>query len=199
MTPAAFLDRDGVIDEPVWDPRSETHESPYRPEDVVLVPGAAPAMARLRDAGFRLVLVSNQPAAAKGTVSLEALQSVHERVAELLRAEGVALDGAYYCYHHPNGVVAELSGPCACRKPAPGLLLDAAAELGLDLPASWMFGDADTDVEAAHAAGVACALIEHPLTPHRRTGRVVPELTATDLAAAVREVMRMTAAAGGTS
>jgi D-glycero-D-manno-heptose 1,7-bisphosphate phosphatase len=178
MTAAVFVDRDGVVNEPVWDARTESFESPYRPEDVALVPGAADGLRRLRDAGFTLVLVSNQPAAAKGQVTLEELAAVHERVAEALRTEGVQLDGVYYCHHHPD-----FTGPCECRKPAPGLLTRAADELGLDLAASWMIGDADTDVAAAHAAGATAVLVEHPRTAHRRTG-AVPDHTAPDLAGA---------------
>ena len=184
MTPAAFVDRDGVINEPVWDARTESFESPYRPEDVTLVAGAAEGLARLRDAGFRLVLASNQPAAAKGHVTLGDLDAVHERVVELLRTEGVGLDGAYYCHHHPD-----FGGPCDCRKPAPGLLLVAAGDLRLDLDASWMIGDADTDVMAAHAAGVRAVLVEHPDTAHRRGGPVEPERTAPDLARAAARIV----------
>ena len=102
---------------------------------------------------------------------------MHERVAELLRTAGVELDGVYYCHHHPD-----FTGPCDCRKPAPGLLLDAAAALDLELAASWMIGDADTDVTAAHAAGAQAVLVEHPQTAHRRRGAVAPEHTAPDLA-----------------
>jgi D-glycero-D-manno-heptose 1,7-bisphosphate phosphatase len=170
---AVFVDRDGVINEPVWD--VDSFESPYRPEDVALVPGAAEALARLRDAGFALVLVSNQPAAAKGTATREALDAVHERVMDALRIE---LDGVYYCHHHPD-----FTGPCECRKPAPGLLLRAADELGLELSESWMIGDADTDVAAARAAGVRAVLVEHPRTAHRRTGAVADHV-APDLAVA---------------
>ena len=177
MTAAVFVDRDGVINEPVWDTRTQSFESPYRPEDVALVPGAAEGLARL--AAFRLVLVSNQPSAAKGQTTLAALAAVHERVAELLRTAGVELDGAYYCHHHPD-----FTGPCECRKPAPGLLRDAAAELDLDLEASWMVGDADTDVTAAHAAGARAVLVEHPRTAHRRRGGARPDHTAPDLGAA---------------
>ena len=170
---AAFVDRDGVINEPVWD--VDSFESPYRPEDVVLVPGAAAALARLRDAGFALVLVSNQPAAAKGKATREALDAVHERVMDALRIE---LDGVYYCHHHPDH-----TGPCDCRKPAPGLLLRAADELGLELSESWMIGDADTDVAAARAAGTRAVLVTHPRTGHRRNGAEA-DLTAPDLAGA---------------
>jgi D-glycero-D-manno-heptose 1,7-bisphosphate phosphatase len=114
LKPAVFVDRDGVINEPVFDPRTGTHESPYRPEDVTLVPGAVAGLKRLRDAGYALVLASNQPSAAKGQTTLEQLHAVHERVAALLRTAGVQLDGAYYCHHHPD-----YTGPCECRKPAP--------------------------------------------------------------------------------
>ena len=87
------------------------------------MPGAAEGLQRLQAAGLKLVLVSNQPSAAKGQVTLDDLAAVHERVAEALRTAGVELDGAYYCHHHPD-----FTGPCECRKPAPGLLLDAAAD-----------------------------------------------------------------------
>jgi D-glycero-D-manno-heptose 1,7-bisphosphate phosphatase len=185
MTPAVFVDRDGVLNEPVWDARTGSFESPYRPEDVALVPGAAAGLARLRAAGFKLVLASNQPAAAKGHVTLAELAAVHERVVGALRSAGVELDGAYYCHHHPD-----FSGPCDCRKPAPGLLLDAAAELDLDLAASWMVGDADTDVAAAHAAGAKAVLVEHPRTAHRRRGAAAPEHTAADLPSAAALIAR---------
>jgi D-glycero-D-manno-heptose 1,7-bisphosphate phosphatase len=177
MTAAVFVDRDGVINEPVWDTRTQSFESPYRPEDVTLVPGAAEGLAALRE--FKLVLVSNQPSAAKGQTTFEALDAVHERVAALLRTAGVELDGAFYCHHHPD-----FTGPCECRKPAPGLLRDAAAQLDLDLGLSWMIGDADTDVTAAHAAGAQAVLVEHPRTAHRRRGSGTPEHTAPDLRAA---------------
>jgi D-glycero-D-manno-heptose 1,7-bisphosphate phosphatase len=185
MTPAAFVDRDGVINEPVWDERTQSFESPYRPDDVALVPGAAAGLLRLREAGYRLVLASNQPAAAKGQVTLADLDAVHERVVALLRRAGVELDGAYYCHHHPD-----FGSPCDCRKPAPGLLLNAAADLELDLAASWMVGDADTDVTAAHAAGTAAVLVEHPRTAHRRRGVTTPEHTAADLERAAALIAR---------
>lgn len=166
-----------MVNEPVWDARTASFESPYTPADVALVPGAADALARLHGAGYKLVLVSNQPAAAKGQVTLEQLTAVHERVVAALRSEGVELDGAYYCHHHPD-----FTGPCDCRKPAPGLLLRAARELQLDLGGSWMVGDADTDVAAAGAVGARAILVEHPRTAHRRAG--ISTLTAPDLAAA---------------
>jgi D-glycero-D-manno-heptose 1,7-bisphosphate phosphatase len=156
---------------------------------VRLIEGAAVAVRALAQAGFALVCVSNQPAAAKGKVSLEQLLAVHERVLELLREQEVHLDASRLCLHHPQGTVPELSGPCGCRKPAPGMLLDAAQELGLDLASSWMLGDADSDVLAGHAAGCRAVLIEHPGSAHKRAGEASPDLLASNLADGVAQLL----------
>jgi D-glycero-D-manno-heptose 1,7-bisphosphate phosphatase len=180
--PAVFLDRDGVLNELVLDPVCGAPESPLEPADVRLIPGAAPAAARLARAGFALVCVSNQPAAAKGRVPIGRLCAVHRRVIELLACEGVHLDASRLCAHHPEGVVPELSGACPCRKPAPGMLLQAATALDLDLSASWMVGDTDTDVLAGRAAGCRTVLLAHPHSAHKRSNRVMPDLEGFDLA-----------------
>jgi D-glycero-D-manno-heptose 1,7-bisphosphate phosphatase len=96
------------------------------------------------------------------------LEAVHERTVELLAARGVTLHGWRYCFHHPNGVVPELTGDCDCRKPNPGMLIETIAEHGLEPERCWMAGDADTDVTAGQRAGTMTALLEHPLTAHRR-------------------------------
>jgi D-glycero-D-manno-heptose 1,7-bisphosphate phosphatase len=189
VKPAAFLDRDGVLNELVADPASGIPESPLKPADVRLIEGAATAAARLQQAGFVLVCVTNQPAAAKGVVSATQLLAVHARVVELLAAAGVTLAASRLCLHHELGIVPELSWPCACRKPAPGMLLDAAARLGLDLAASWMVGDTDADVLAGRAAGCGTVLLEHPPSAHKRTGRADPDLLDTDLAGAVARLL----------
>lgn len=178
---AAFLDRDGVLNELLPDPVSGASESPLHSRDVALIPGAAEAAARLRAAGFALFVVSNQPAAAKGSVSLQQLERVHARVLELMAAAGAPIDASRLCFHHPLGVVPELTGPCRCRKPEPGMLLDLAREFDLDLAASWMIGDTDTDVQAGMAAGCRTVLIEHAHSGHKRNGAAVPDLTAVDL------------------
>ena len=184
MSAAVFFDRDGVVNELVLDPRSRLSESPLDPAQVELVPGAAEGLRRLRDAGYLLVGVSNQPAAAKGTVSLAALESVQERVLDLLRDEGIVPDRFQLCFHHPEGVVPELTRMCNCRKPAPGMLLDAAQELDLDLASCWMIGDTDGDIEAGAAAGCRTILVENPASAHKRAGTVQPDLRAPDLATA---------------
>jgi D-glycero-D-manno-heptose 1,7-bisphosphate phosphatase len=181
LRPVAFIDRDGVLDDPVWDAVDGCHESPHRPEDVVLAVGAVEGLRALRAAGFLLVGVSNQPSAAKGKATLDELRAVHERVVALLAEHGVALDDWRYCFHHPRGTVAALTGACDCRKPAPGMLLDAAAAHDADLAASWMIGDSDADVVAGRAAGVRTILVEHPSSAHRRTDGVQADATAGDL------------------
>jgi D-glycero-D-manno-heptose 1,7-bisphosphate phosphatase len=114
---------------------------------------------------------------------------VHERVLDLLAEEGVSLDGSRLCPHHPEGVVEELSTSCDCRKPAAGMLLDAARALELDLNASWMLGDADTDVQAGTTAGCRTVLVEYPGNAHKRGGRVTPTLRAEDLDDGVAQLL----------
>ena len=189
---AVFLDRDGVLNELVRSTFLGARESPNVVEDVRLVAGAAAAARELARAGFALVCVSNQPAAAKGEASIEQLKAVHERVIELLAQEGASLDASRLCLHHPLGTRSGLAGSCACRKPAPGMLLDAAAALGLDLDGSWMIGDTDADVAAGRAAGCATVLIEHPgSAAKRRLGGAHPDLLAGDLASAVMQLLRI--------
>lgn len=169
---AIFLDRDGVINELVLHRASGRYESPLHPEDVKLTADAPDALHALRECDAPLVVVSNQPAAAKGAVGLEMLEAVHRAVERSLAAAGLHIDVFRYCFHHPDGTDAELGRPCDCRKPAPGLLLSAAAELGLDLARSWMVGDSHVDIEAGCRAGCRTILVEEARSAHRRTGVV---------------------------
>jgi D-glycero-D-manno-heptose 1,7-bisphosphate phosphatase len=189
MRPAVFLDRDGVINEPAFDPVDGHAESPHRPHDVALAEGVVEGLRALRAAGFLLVVASNQPSAAKGKVTLADLRAVHERVVALLGADGVVVDDWRYCFHHPDGVVPELTGACACRKPAPGMLLDAAAEHDIDLRTSWMIGDSDTDVEAGRVAGARTILVEHGASAHRRKSDVRADPRARNLSEAAAFVL----------
>jgi D-glycero-D-manno-heptose 1,7-bisphosphate phosphatase len=186
---AVFLDRDGVLNAGAPDPASGLLESPLRIEDVRLLPGVAAALAELTQAGYALVCVSNQPAAAKGKTTVGRLCALHDRVLGLLAREDVCLDASCLCPHHPEGIVAELSGPCACRKPAPGMLLDAAGALGLDLGRSWMLGDTDADVLAGAAAGCRTVLIEYAGSAHKRLSATSPDLRAADLTDAIAQLL----------
>jgi D-glycero-D-manno-heptose 1,7-bisphosphate phosphatase len=187
---AAFVDRDGVVNELVPDRLSGLPESPLRVEDVSLIPGAAAALKRLHAAGWLLIGVSNQPAAAKGRVSVQQLHAVQARVLELLRGEGVTFDAFRLCLHHPEGIVAELSGPCDCRKPAPGMLLDAGRSLAVDFARSWMIGDTDSDVVAGRSAGCKTLLVQHPGSLHKRGRGATPDAVVPNLLTATDVVLR---------
>lgn len=139
--PAIFLDRDGTL----------IHDSGYLadPEGVRLLPGVREGLALLD--GYALVIASNQSGLGRGLFSLGDLENVHRRTIELL--EGVRFSGAFYCPHAPDDV-------CACRKPKPGLLLEARDRLNLDLARSFMIGDRQTDVAAGLAAGCRPVLLD---------------------------------------
>jgi D-glycero-D-manno-heptose 1,7-bisphosphate phosphatase len=186
---AAFLDRDGVLNACLRDPDSGLFESPLKLADVCLLPGVGAALRRLADAGYVIACVSNQPLAAKGKSSLSELLALHERVLALLAEQGVRVEISRLCPHHPEGVVQGLSGPCSCRKPKPGMLLDAAHAQRLDLAASWMLGDTDNDVLAGQRAGCRTVLIEYAQTAHKRGGPAYPDLRAGDLAGAVAQLL----------
>jgi D-glycero-D-manno-heptose 1,7-bisphosphate phosphatase len=187
---AVFVDRDGVLNELVPDPVSDNPESPLAPDLVALIPDAAAALRRLRAAGYALVGISNQPAAAKGTVTLQQLERVQARVLELLASEDVELDGFELCFHHPDGIEPELSRPCDCRKPEPGMLLRAARALSLDCATSWVVGDTDDDVTAGRAAGCRTLLVENPGSAHKRLGRSHPYARVGSLAQAADFILR---------
>lgn len=157
--PAVFLDRDGTINE----------EASYitRPEQLKLIPGAGEAIRRLRDSGYRVVVVTNQPVVARGDCTEAELRRIHDCMEMQLSREGAFLDGIYACPHHPDkgfaGERPELKFACDCRKPAAGLLAQAVAELNLDLSQSWLIGDSTSDVQTAANCGVRSVLL--------RTGR----------------------------
>jgi D-glycero-D-manno-heptose 1,7-bisphosphate phosphatase len=160
---AVFLDRDGTLIE----------EVPYLhdPELVRLAPDAQAALRELASAGFALVVVTNQAGVARGYYGEDAVERVHRRLRELLAAGGVALDGVWCCPHHPDGAVADLARDCRCRKPGPGMLEAAAAELGVDLGASYLVGNNRSDVGAARAAGATPLFV----TTGQAAGRPPPE------------------------
>lgn len=148
---AAFIDRDGVINEE----RNYVH----RIEDFVLLPGVVQGLALLRDAGFRLIVVTNQAGIARGYYDQSAMDRLHDHLREQLALQGVALDAIYFCPHHPTGSVKELAVECDCRKPSPGMLLQAAEDFDLDLSASVLIGDKLSDVQAGKRAGVGRVVI----------------------------------------
>src|SRR5262245_3502520 len=150
---AAFLDKDGTL----------IHDVPYNvdPNRIELMPGAAEGASRLVEAGYAIIVVSNQSGVARGLFAEAAIADVERRIRELLAGYGVPLAGFYYCPHHPQGRVARYSIPCNCRKPKPGMILRAARELSLDLSRSWLIGDILDDVEAGHRAGCQTVFLDN--------------------------------------
>jgi D,D-heptose 1,7-bisphosphate phosphatase len=182
MERAVFLDKDGTLIEDV----------PYNvePNLIRLTGGAAAGLRSLQQAGFLLVVVSNQSGVARGYFSEAALIPVEQHLRALLAAEGIPLAGFYYCPHHPHGTVAPYAVECMCRKPAPGLLRRAAAELGIDLARSWMIGDNFSDVESGRHAGCRTILLQagDALQARDREGHR-PHATAVDLELAARIIL----------
>jgi histidinol-phosphate phosphatase family protein len=181
-----FLDRDDTL---IAARSLPAPPLPAAPGDLVdpglvrLLPGVLGACRRLKDAGYVLVVVSNQGVVARGGGTLEQVEAVNRRMMELLCEEGEPgrslIEAVYWCPFHPKGTVARFAREHPWRKPGPGMVLAAAEELGLDLAASWLVGDAPRDVEAGVAAGLAsgrCILI----------GTGGPE----DLAAAAEAILR---------
>ena len=165
LRPAVFLDRDGTLNEILYDAEGR-EESPFTPEKLVLLPGAAELTRKVRDAGYLTVLITNQPGVAKGKVTIAGLELVHKRLLDLLAEHGGGLDRICYCPHHPIGVPGSTSPfvqVCDCRKPAPGMLLKAATDLGIDLSRSWMVGDRFLDIAAGNAAGCKTILLRRPV------------------------------------
>lgn len=152
---AIFIDRDGTINKYVGFLRSIN--------DFELIPGVAEAIRLINESGYLAIVVTNQPVIARGEVTKEELQEIHNKMETLLGNEGVYLDSIYYCPHHPHkgyeGERIEYKIECECRKPKPGMILKAAKDYNIDLSQSWMIGDGENDIKAGLSAGCKTALI----------------------------------------
>lgn len=186
---AVFLDRDGVINRNVLNAATGKREAPLTAAEFELIPGTREGLQRLRDAGFLLFLVSNQPNYAKGKSSLREMRAIHDRLLWELAAMRVEFAAFYYCLHHPEGIAAGYAGPCVCRKPSPYFLLQAAAEFDVDLAQSWMVGDRAADVLCGRAAGVGTILIDAEGAAVRAAA---PDFVAEDLDTAAKTICRAT-------
>ena len=154
---ALLIDRDGTVCEDVGYLES--------PEALRLVPGSARAIVEAARAGFQTILITNQAGVAHGRLDELVLDEIHDRLRELLAAEGARLDGIYYCPHHPEAALPRYRVDCACRKPKPGMLLRARDEMGIELGSSYVIGDHQRDIEAGTSAGATSILV---LTGHGR-------------------------------
>lgn len=178
--PVVFVDRDGVLNEEL--------NGVYRPQDLRILPGVGKSIKKLNDAGIPVICVTNQPGLAKGFMSPAELAAVHMSLDVQLAEFGAYVDDLYYCPHHPEaghpGEVAELKVDCECRKPRPGMLLQAQKDHNIDLEHSWMVGDRHVDITAAHAAKAKGILVQ---SGHAGSDimQSIPDMTARDFNQAV--------------
>lgn len=174
---AIFLDRDGTINKYVGFLR--------KIDEFELLPGVAEAIKRINESGYLAIVVTNQPVIARGEVTVEELQLIHNKMETELGKQGAYIDALYYCPHHPDkgfaGEVEALKIDCDCRKPKPGLILRAAEDFNIDLSSSWMIGDGKNDVGAGKAAGCKTVLIGED--------ECEADITAENLLAAVEQIL----------
>jgi D-glycero-D-manno-heptose 1,7-bisphosphate phosphatase len=174
--PAVFLDRDGTLVEEV--------NYLHRPEEMRLFPSTTAALKQLKDAGYLLVVVTNQSGIGRGIYTEEDMRLVHDA---LQREVGGIIDGFYHCPHLP-------CDGCECRKPGLKMIRDAQRDLDVNIPNSWIVGDKKIDVETGHAAGMATCLV---LTGYGRSHQDVleqdPDVLAVDLGEAANEILRLAA------
>ena len=169
---AVFLDRDGTI--------NKYNGFVKNPDELELIPGVASAIKKLNEEGYLVIVVTNQPVIARGDTTVEGLTEIHNKMETLLGNEGAYVDAIYYCPHHPHkgyeGEVPELKIVCNCRKPAPGMLLQAAHDFNIDLSESYMIGDSENDVLAGINAGCNTILIGDEISDDYRQTSLVNSL-----------------------
>jgi len=169
---AVFLDRDGTINEEVGLIINKTQ--------LKLYPGVAKALLQLKKGGALTILITNQPVIARGLVNEEELEEIHLHLKGLLSQEGAQLDDIFYCPHHPEKHHKESTNPkyrreCQCRKPKPGMILEAAEKWKIQLNQSYMVGDSNRDIAAGHAAGCSTILVK---TGFAGKDKVIPNIRA---------------------
>jgi len=188
---AIFMDRDGTISEEVG---YVNHLSRWR-----LLPRSLEAIRLVNQAGLLAIVATNQSGVARGYFSQDLVEAVHGKLRNLAEESGARLDAIYYCPHHPSEGAAPWRSACDCRKPKPGMILRAAREHAIDLPASFVIGDSVVDIEAGAAAGVPGVLVltgyGRGLVEHQKDRfRTPPVHTAEDLLEAVRWILNRRAA-----
>jgi D-glycero-D-manno-heptose 1,7-bisphosphate phosphatase len=187
---AVFIDRDGTLIE----------ESGYLNDlsRLVFFPFTVDAVRQLNRGGFAVVVITNQAGIARGIVTESFLATAHQHIQTRMSAGGAHIDAFYHCPHHPDGTIAALRTTCDCRKPLPGLITRAAADLNLDLSQSFTIGDRLKDVEAGRAAGTRTVLVRTgygAADEQAQTGSVTPHAVVDNLAGAAAWVLQSRASA----
>jgi D-glycero-D-manno-heptose 1,7-bisphosphate phosphatase len=179
---AVLLDRDGTLVHP--------RHYPSHPEDLKLYNNIGPDLRELQQAGFRLVVITNQAGIARGYFTEADLQLMHEHLSKELEQLEVQLDAIYYCPHHQEGIIEEFAIRCNCRKPQPGMLLQAGADLDLNLQDCWSIGDILDDVEAGKRAGCHTILVDLGTESIPEQGLRCPDYVVPDTRQALRIILR---------
>jgi D-glycero-D-manno-heptose 1,7-bisphosphate phosphatase len=150
---AVFLDKDGTL----------IPDVPYNvnPDLISLEDGVIEGLKLLQQAGYIFVVISNQAGVARGYFKLNELEKVRQKIDVLLNKEGIEIEAYYFCPHHPEGKIPEFTGACECRKPRPGMILQAVKDLEISTKDSWMIGDILNDVEAGNRAGCRTIIIDN--------------------------------------
>jgi len=192
---AVFLDRDDTL---IEDPGYISS-----PDQVKLLDGAAEALIKLKDLGYKLIVASNQSAVARGIISEKALNKIHDRLNQLLAEKNAFLDRIYYCPYHPEGVVPKYRKDSNDRKPNPGMLLTAAKDMDIDLSQSWCIGNSSRDIEAGHRAGCKTILIDVPShqkqpDPVLKQKGIIPDYEGVNLREAVNIIKKYIRSSTGT-
>jgi D-glycero-D-manno-heptose 1,7-bisphosphate phosphatase len=185
---AVFLDRDGVLNDMPLNPQTRAYESPHTLEDLKIYPEVFPALKDLQKQ-FKLFIVSNQPSAAKGKVSLEMLNEISSKFAGMLSGRKISVEEYYYCFHRAED-------KCECRKPSPFFLKKASQEHDIDLKSSWMVGDRDTDIQCGQNAGCKTVLIENPISKDHQ-GKSVPTAKVKNISDAAKYILSKASGATG--
>lgn len=191
-----ILDRDGTLIDTCRDEETGTVFTAFHPKHLRLLPRVVEGLRLAIDHGYVLSIATNQPAPAKGYASAAAITKTNDALVAMLRERGVEIAAVECCFHHPEGGEggdASLVGPCACRKPLPGMLLTLMQKLSLDVGQTWMVGDTATDVQAGLAAQVRTALVfpegRCELCPLRNGPKIQPDLHAPTLDALVAAIV----------
>ncbi|MDN6020162.1 MAG: D-glycero-beta-D-manno-heptose 1,7-bisphosphate 7-phosphatase [Enterobacterales bacterium] len=182
LVPAIFLDRDGTI--------NVDHGYVHESDNFQFIDGVIDAMAKLKEMGYALVLVTNQSGIARGMFTEDQFMHLTEWMDWSLADRGVDLDGVYYCPHHPEGTVDEFRQVCDCRKPQPGMLLSAKEELNIDMSASYIVGDKIEDLLAGEAASVGTTVLVRtgkPVTPEAEAKADLVIKSLADLPKAIKQ------------
>jgi len=190
MQKAIFLDRDGVLNKMVYNPDFGIVDSPTNPEQLEIIDGADQAVKILKDLGFLIFVVSNQPIIAKGKVTKELFDKIDLKFQDWFEARGIKFDKVYYCLHHNDVDQVKNSQylmDCDCRKPKPGMILEAVKDFDIDLKNSFMIGDGITDIQAGISAGCKTVFIGNMKCGHCEKfeeKNIKPDYVAKDLLSA---------------